>query len=69
MKEIKLNVNNNFNGKNIKEKLAQIENKNLNEFKCRLFFKGQEIQDQHKLFYHNLENNSKLQVIFNKLNS
>ena len=67
MKEINLKISNKSTGKEIKNQLAKIENKILNIYKCRLFFQGQEILDNHQLFYHDLKDNSKIQVIFLKL--
>ena len=68
MKEINLKISNKSNGKDVKQQLAKIENKKLDLYKCRLFFQGQEILDEHQLFYHNLKDNSKIQVLFNKIN-
>ena len=68
MKEINLKISNKSTGKEIKNQLAKIENKNLNIFKCRLFFQGQEILDNHQLFFHDLKDNSKIQVLFIKIN-
>ena len=68
MKEINLKISNKSTGKEIKNQLAKNENKMLNNYKCRLFFQGQEILDNHQLFYHNLKDNSKIQVLFTKIN-
>ena len=54
--------------KEIKQQIVKNENKMLNIYKCRLFFQGQEILDDHQLFYHDLKDNSKIQELFNKIN-
>ena len=68
MKEINLKISNKSTGKEIKNQLVKIENKILNIYKFRLIFQGQEILNYHQLFYHDLKDNSKIQVLFIKIN-
>ena len=68
MKEIKLNVFNKSSGKEIKELISKAIDKPLENYKFRLFFSGQEILDDHLLFYHNIENKNKIQVNYNEIN-
>jgi len=68
MKEIKLNVFNKSSGKEIKELISKEIDKPLENYKFRLFFSGQEILDDHLLFYHNIENKNKIQVNYNEIN-
>ena len=67
IKEIKLNVFNKSSGKEIKELLSKELNKPLENYKFRLFFSGQEIFDDHLLYYHNIENKNKIQVNYNEI--
>ena len=61
-KELHFNVLNTDTGKSIKELIAKEQNFNFDDFKIRLFFSGQEILDEHPLYYHSLGDNSKIQV-------
>ena len=67
IKEIKLNVFNKSSGKEVKELLSKELNKPLENYKFRLFFSGQEIFDDHLLYYHNIENKNKIQVNYNEI--
>ena len=67
IKEIKLNVFNKSSGKEVKELLSKELNKPLGNYKFRLFFSGQEIFDDHLLYYHNIENKNKIQVNYNEI--
>lgn len=63
-KETKLTVNNKMSGRELKEIFAKEENVLLDKYSIRLFYSGQEVKDDHLLYYHSsLDNNSKLQVI------
>jgi hypothetical protein len=61
-KETKINVTNKTTGKELKELYAQNENISLDKFRLRLLYKGQEIKDEHALFYHKVEENCRMQV-------
>jgi hypothetical protein len=62
IKEITLNAFNKSSGKEIKELISKKIDKPLDKYKFRLFFSGQEISDDHLLYYHNIENKNKIQV-------
>ena len=65
--ELKFNVFNTDKGIYIKELISKEINVDLTLFKIRLFFCGQEILDDHPLFYHSLSDNSKIQVSYSKI--
>ena len=61
MQQIKLKF------KKIKEAFAKIMNIDLNTHKIRLLFSGQELLDENLLYYNNIENMSKIQVMANEI--
>ena len=61
-KETAIKISNKAKGKDLKRIYSQMENKPLEKYRLRLLFKGQEIQDEHSLFYHNIENQSRIHV-------
>ena len=65
-KNINLKVTNKTNVKKVKEDFASKMNIDLNTHKIRLLFRGQELLDDNLLCYNNVENMSKIQVMFNE---
>lgn len=61
-KDTQLTCTNKTSGKELKALYAELNSLSLKNFKLRFLFKGQEILDDHLLYYHNIMNNSKLQV-------
>jgi hypothetical protein len=55
-------VSNKTTGEQLKKLYADKTNCPLNKYKLRLLYKGQEISNEHPLFYHNIENNAKIHV-------
>ena len=66
-KELNFQVFNTTTGKEVKELIAKEENKPLDQYKIRLFFSGQEIKDEHPLYYHSMVDKSKIQVNYCKI--
>jgi hypothetical protein len=60
--EHSFNVSNKIKGIELKDLYSKKANKPLTNYKIRLLFKGQEIKDDHSVFYHNIENDSQIQV-------
>lgn len=61
--EIVIDTNTHTTGKVFKELFSVKASYPLDKYKLRLFYSGQEIQDDHFLSYHNLSDSSKLQVM------
>jgi hypothetical protein len=61
-RETQLSVTGKTLGKDLKRLYADKHSLSLDKFRLRMLFKGQEIIDDHPLFYHKIENNSKIQV-------
>lgn len=61
--EYTFTVSNFTTGKKLKEIFAEKAELDLNKCKLRIFFAGNEIKDEHKLFQHGLNNNYKLQIM------
>ena len=66
-KDIELNVTNKTQIKKIKEDFAKNMNFDLNQYKIRLFFSGQELLDENLLCYNNVQDMSKIQVMVIKI--
>ena len=64
---MKFLVFNTTTGKEVKELISKEENKPLDQYKIRLFFSGQEIKDDHPLYYHSMVDKSKIQVNYSKI--
>ncbi len=60
--ETKLSVTNKTTGKELKDLYAKALNISLDKFRLRLLLKGQEIKDEHALFYHNIDEKARIQV-------
>lgn len=60
--ENSITLSNKSKGKDLKKMYSELKNLPLDKYRLRLLFKGQEIQDDHSLFYHNVENNARIQV-------
>ena len=66
-KNVKLHVTNKTNVKKVKEAFAKKMEINLNTHKIRLLFRGQELMDKNPLYFNNVEDGSKIQVMVNEL--
>ena len=66
-KDIELDVTNKTQIKKIKEDFAKKMNFDLNKYKIRLFFSGQELLDENLLCYNNVQDMSKIQVMVIKI--
>ena len=66
-KNIKLNATNKTHVKKIKEAFAKKMELDLKNHKIRLLFRGQELLDENPLYYNNVEDGSKIQVMVNKI--
>lgn len=62
-KNINFKVTNKTLGKDVKRLFANQMKIKMNSNVIRLLFKGQEIKEEHMLYYHNVENGSKIQVM------
>lgn len=62
-KNININVTNKTSAKDLKAIFAKEMKIKQKSNVIRLLFKGQELIDDHLLYYHNLENGSKIQVM------
>lgn len=67
-KNINLKVTNKTIVKSLKELFAKEMKINMNKQKLRLLFKGQELVDDHLLYYYNVGNDSKIQVMVSSMN-
>ena len=66
-KNIKLHVTNKTHVKKIKEAFAKKMNFDLKTHKIRLLFRGQELLDKNPLYFNNVEDGSKIQVMVNEI--
>ena len=66
-KNVKLHVTNKTNIKKVKEAFAKKLEIDLNTHKIRLLFRGQELLDKNPLYFNNVEEGSKIQVMVNEL--
>ena len=66
-KNIELETTNKTVVKEIKEAFCQKMNFDLNSYKIRLLYRGQELLDDNLLCYNNVEDMSKIQVMANKI--
>jgi hypothetical protein len=66
-KNIELETTNKTVVKEIKEAFCQKMNFDLNSYKIRLLYRGQELLDDNLLCYNNVEDMSKIQVMVNKI--
>ena len=66
-KNIKLHVINKMKVKKVKEAFAKKMEIDLKTHKIRLLFRGQELLDDNPLYYNNVEEMSKIQVMVNEI--
>jgi len=66
-KNIKLHVTNKMKVKKVKEAFAKKMEIDLKTHKIRLLFRGQELLDDNPLYYNNVEEMSKIQVMVNEI--
>jgi len=66
-KNISLDVTNKYKVIDVKKMFADKMDINMNHYKIRFLFKGQELIDENLLCYNNIENESKIQVMVNKI--
>ena len=66
-KNIKLHVTNKTHVKKVKEAFAKKMNFDLKTHKIRLLFRGQELLDKNPLYFNNVEDGSKIQVMVNEI--
>jgi hypothetical protein len=60
--EYSFSVSHKIKGKELKELYSETAKKPLTNYRIRLLFKGQEINDNHSLFYHNIQSKDHIQV-------
>ncbi len=66
-KETKMSVSNMTSGSELKQLYAEISALSLKQFRLRMLYQGQEIADEHPLFYHNVQEGSRIQVSIREL--
>ena len=66
-KNVTLDVTNKSKVIDVKKMFADKMDINMNHYKIRFLFKGQELIDENLLCYNNIENESKIQVMVNKI--
>ena len=66
-KNIKLHVTNKTHNKKVKEAFAKKMDIDLKTHKIRLLFRGQELLDNNPLYFNNVEDGSKIQVMVNEI--
>ena len=66
-KNVKLHVTNKTHVKKVKEAFAKKMDIDLKTHKIRLLFRGQELLDDNPLYYNNVEDMSKIQVMVNEI--
>jgi hypothetical protein len=66
-KTIKIHATNKSKVIKLKEAFAKKMDFDLNKYKIRMLFRGQELLDENKLCYNKVENMSKIQVMANKI--
>lgn len=57
-----MTVSNKLTAKELKSQYSEKANLPQTKYRIRLLYKGQEIKDEHPLYYHNMDNNSKIHV-------
>ena len=66
-RNIMLNASNKTSVKKVKIEFAKKMDIDLSTHKIRLIFRGQELLDENLLYYNNIENMSKVQVMVNEI--
>ena len=66
-KNVKLHVTNKTHVKKVKEAFAKKMDIDLKNHKIRLLFRGQELLDENPLYFNNVEDMSKIQVMVNEI--
>ena len=66
-KDVVLEVSNKSKVKDVKKQFAKKIKKQYEKYSIRFLFKGQEMQNEHLLCYHGIQNMSKIQVMVRKL--
>ena len=66
-KNIKLHVTNKMHVKKVKEAFAKKMEIDIKKHKIRFLFRGQELLDENPLYFNNVEEGSKIQVMVNQL--
>ena len=66
-KTIKIHATNKSKVIKLKEAFAKKMDFDLNKYKIRMLFRGQELLDENRLCYNKVENMSKIQVMANKI--
>ena len=66
-KTIKIHATNRSKVSKLKEAFAKKMDMDLNKYKIRMLFRGQELLDENRLCYNKVENMSKIQVMANKI--
>ena len=66
-RNIKLHVTNKTHVKKVKEAFAKKMEIDLKNHKIRLLFRGQELLDDNPLYFNNVEDGSKIQVMVNQI--
>ena len=66
-KTIKIHATNKSKVIKLKEAFAKKMDFDLNKYKIRMLFRGQELLDENRLCYNKVENMSKIQVMVNKI--
>ena len=66
-KNVKLEVSNKNKVIEVKQMFADKIGIDMNHYKIRFLFKGQELIDENLLCYNNIENESKIQVVVNSI--
>ena len=66
-KNVKLHVTNKTHVKKVKEAFAKKMDLYLKKHKIRLLFRGQELLDDNPLYFNNVEEGSKIQVMVNEI--
>lgn len=62
MEETPFTISNKMTGIELKRLYSEKCNLPLKKYKIRLLYKGQEILDEHKLYFHNIDTNAKIHV-------
>jgi hypothetical protein len=67
MDKTEIVVSNKIKASELKRLYAERNNLSFNKVKIRFLYRGKEILNDHALFVHDLDNNSKIQVCINEL--
>lgn len=62
MEETAFTVSNKITGSELKILYSEKCNYPFKKYRIRLLYKGQEIKDDHQLYYHSIDNNAKIHV-------